>query len=199
MPFDVRFVGVEQLLESIGTGIGTAAKALVESSANRFNAMALKQADVQVQFELTSRGSRTSSQNGISVDGGDEAIPILGAKTLNFSSSQVSTESTFSNTCHIALTIVSVNLPTKDTEAPKVEPAVVLPGIHVPADLGKMKNLLTTTLVAVTNSTTSSSQKAEMNMKLDDVQKLLDAGQTVKAQKALTGFLVQYGKGMGKP
>ena len=104
-----NFVSIAALMEDIGRGIGAANQELVTRAQTDLGTLAVKAADVTVNFELTS--TATSRNDQLSLD-----APLAGAKTLSYGTE--SFEEKHINRCSITLSIVSVaHRPDPDEES----------------------------------------------------------------------------------
>jgi hypothetical protein len=118
----IKFIGVADLFKDLGEGIGTANRSLVSQSVTKFNTLLVKSVDVNVSFEMTSHAESRAS--GLSAD-----FPVLGAKTISYTSEASSTTTT--NKCNVTLHIVSVtpgDPPAEEDEPDKEDPGTVVGG-----------------------------------------------------------------------
>jgi hypothetical protein len=96
----MKFIGVTDLFKDLGEGIGVANRSLVSQSVSAFNTLIVKSVDVNVSFEMTSHAD--AQRSGLSGD-----FPLLGAKTISYTSE--SSSSTTTNKCNVSLHIVSIS------------------------------------------------------------------------------------------
>jgi hypothetical protein len=113
----MKFIGITDLFKDLGEGIGSANRALVSQSVSDFNTLIVKSVDVNVSFEMTSHAeSRASGLSG--------NFPLLGAKTISYTSESASTTTT--NKCNVTLHIVSIT--PEDRSEAKDDPGKNQPG-----------------------------------------------------------------------
>lgn len=100
-------IGIDRMLLDIAVGIGSAARALPERSRSAVGAVALKRANVQIDFELSSAAQR------------EEGFAGLGAKTFlfGFGSSAETREEVARNHGRIELEIVAIVEPTPEPDS----------------------------------------------------------------------------------
>ena len=103
MPFEPRFIEVREMMENICEGLGRGHRTLVATSATRLATLVVKNAEIVVDFELSSSAARSS-------DAVDVTRPVLGAKTLSFALATQSSqwEERKLNKASIKLSVVSV-------------------------------------------------------------------------------------------
>ncbi len=111
-----RFIGIDALLTDIGRGIGLGARELVLRSRSDIGGLAVKTAEVNLSFEMTSRAAQT--RDGLEAD-----LPLLGAKTISLVSA--AQEEQRINRCSIRLEIVAIVADDDtDTEKPTKPPPI---------------------------------------------------------------------------
>lgn len=166
-----KFVGIDALLSSVGSGIGAANRQLVANSSSTVGTLAVKSADVKLQFELSS----TSTENGL-------VVPKPGAKTITFGTERTQVES--SNKCEINLHIVSV------AEPAEVEPKVKDPAHNAP-DIGRrdLSALVTQLSEKIRDSKLSPTAKKRLLADLRGISELLASGKGDEAGSAFKEFL----------
>lgn len=109
-PLDRQFIGIEALLVDIASGIGEGHRRLLTASHTPIATLSVKQAKVDLTFEMTSRAA--TDRRGVD-------LPVLGAKTLALSAE--ATETQRINQCRISLEIVAIQpeAPEQPKPAPK--------------------------------------------------------------------------------
>ncbi len=95
------FAAVPDLMRDIGVGIGNAAAEVVRRSRSAVGTLAVKDADVSVEFEMTS--AAVSTQQGLNV-----GVPLLGAKTLSVGTVAARQADTSTGRVTIRLHIVAI-------------------------------------------------------------------------------------------
>jgi len=95
-----EFMPIEELLAKVGAGIGTANRALAHNSSTDAGTLVVKDANVTVNFEMTTLYKKDENSTELS----------LGAKTLSFGIQNASekNEDSIRNTVNISMNIVSV-------------------------------------------------------------------------------------------
>src|SRR3982750_4468846 len=96
-----KVIGIGDMLHDIANGLGYAHHTLWDTSKTPIGTLAVKDAEIKIEFEMSSRGS--SRNDVLDLPGG---LPVLGAKTFSLGSTTLEA----SKTNHATLTVKIVNV-----------------------------------------------------------------------------------------
>lgn len=190
----LNFVSIAALMEDIGRGIGQANYELVTRSQTSIGALAVKTADVTVNFELTSAATRRGEQ--VALD-----APLAGAKTLSYGTETF--EEKHINRCSITLSIVSVAhkpLPgegagEQGASGQDVKPVTdgALPEDHAfREESERLLGVLRTLKEAASRLPGQVGQ--QLLSELGNIERMVEDGQLDAAKNALTVFAARHGE-----
>ena len=163
----IKIIGVGDLLKDIADGVGSAHHRLWETSNTPIGTLAVKDAEVKVDFEMSSSGSTRTADATL-----PSPLPFLGAKT--FSVGTASTDARQSNRATITLRIVNVMPDNEDAAALK------LMLIGITTALGQRK--------------LTKDQQTTFAQALAAITALLNAGKLAEARLALDALVADFEK-----
>jgi hypothetical protein len=171
-----KFIAVPDLLADVGQGLGRAAQSVHQHSTTKVSALVVKDAQIEVTFEMSSASAESDSALGVGA---------LGAKTLSFGTRTF--EETQTNRCTIRINVVNAEPP--EADPPPLEMADV--GL-IPDDAAGIVRVAKKLGAAVQAHGMATALKAQLLKGIEDVARLAKTGQPAQARQALWRFIALH-------
>ena len=176
----LKFIGIPDLMQDIGAGIGLASRELVSKSSTQIGTLVVKSADVTVNMELTSSATRR-----------EDGVSVAGAKTFSFSSDTY--KETQNNRCTITLSIVSVIPPnTNQSTGEEGKTQTTSDSGSISIDRQIFLNSLRRMRQIVYQLQLSPQMARSITQDINDIEKMAKAEKLDSARAALVQFSDKY-------